>query len=255
MIAGKVLVTGASGAVGYVTTVGLRARGYVVRGFDRAPARAPGEHVVGDLQDMDAVRAAVEGVEAVLHLGATPDVADFVTDLVPNNIVGTYNVFEAARDAGVKRVVYASSARVGFGLDRSKPVSGKDGYGPTEGYSISKATGELIGKMYAHRYKMSVICARIGWFMRNPQEVERATRWHGSDIYLSHDDTVRFFVAALEAQDVGYEVFFVVSRQDKTWVDAQEPRRIGYEPQDRWPDGSRFSDDLYFPSPPWRKGH
>jgi uronate dehydrogenase len=251
----KILVTGASGAIGYVVTVGLRERGHLVRGFDRAPARAPGEHLIGDVTDADAVRAAACGIDAIIHLGATPDVADFVTDLVPNNIVGTYNVFEAARLAGVGRVVYASSARVAFGLDHSGKVRGTDGYGPTEGYSVSKATGELIGKMYAHRHKMSVVCARIGWFMRNPQEMERAARWGGSDIYLSHDDTVRFFTAAVDAENVGYEVLFAVSRLDKTWVDVREALRIGYEPQDVWPDGTRFSDDLVFASPPWRRGH
>jgi nucleoside-diphosphate-sugar epimerase len=261
----KILVTGASGAIGYVVTVGLRERGHDVRGFDRAEARTPGEHVVGDLTDANAVNAAVAGVDTVVHLGATPDVADFVTDLVPNNIVGTYNVFEAARLAGVKRVVYASSARVAFGVhhgDRHKAGGPTEGalvdasaYGPTEGYSVTKATGELLGKMFAQRHKMSVICARIGWFMRNPGEIERAVRWNGSDIYLSHDDTVRFFTAAVEAENVGYDVFFVVSRIEKTWVDTRDGLRIGYEPKDVWPDGTRFRDDLVFASPPWRRGH
>src|SRR5436305_6725901 len=95
-----VLVTGSAGRIGQAVVRELQARGHAVRGFDLVPT--PGvEAVVGDLADAAAVRRAVQGSTAVVHLAATPDDDDFLTKLLPNNVVGVYHVLEAARDAGV----------------------------------------------------------------------------------------------------------------------------------------------------------
>src|SRR5262245_16097112 len=108
-IPSTVLVTGSAGRIGRAAVRELKARGPRVRGFDRAPSPGADESVVGDITDADAVRRAVAGVGAVVHLAATPDDDDFLTRLLPNNIVGVYQVLEAARAAGVRRLVLASS--------------------------------------------------------------------------------------------------------------------------------------------------
>src|SRR5262249_59781504 len=93
----------------------LAARGIPVRGFDRMPTTGIKDFVVGDLTDAKAVQKAMVGVGTLVHLAATPDDADFLAELVPNNIIGVYHVFEAARLAGVSRMILASSGQVVWG--------------------------------------------------------------------------------------------------------------------------------------------
>jgi uronate dehydrogenase len=107
-----VLVTGAAGCIGRAVVRELTARGVRVRGFDVVEATGAAEVVVGDITDEAVVRRAARGTSAIVHLAATPDDDDFLTRLLPNNIVGSYHVFEAARLEGVRRVVLASSGQV-----------------------------------------------------------------------------------------------------------------------------------------------
>src|SRR5262249_31367696 len=107
-----VLVTGSTGRVGRAVVRELQSRGCPVRGFDRVATPGLPDCVVGDLTDVDAPRRAPAGAGTVIHLAATPDDADFLSELVPNNVVGVYHVFEAARAAGVRRLVVASSGQV-----------------------------------------------------------------------------------------------------------------------------------------------
>jgi uronate dehydrogenase len=251
-----VLVTGASGAIGHTVTRGLSAAGHRVRGFDRgAPARGDGDHIVGELSNRPLLDAAVKDIDVVVHLAATPDNADFLGDLVPNNIAGTYNVFEAAIAAGVRRVVYASSARVASGVRRQSgdPLSAAHGFAPTDFYALTKCCGELMGQIYARRGAISVVCARIGWYVRNRREAERlaASPW-GRGAYLSHRDAALFFRCAVEAQNVSFLQVFVTSRQEgEVAYDLEAARAsIGYEPLDSFPDGSSFDEAPEFPTPP-----
>src|SRR5690606_22174159 len=112
----RILVTGASGALGDATVRSLRERGHRVRGFDCSPARAgavPSEdHAVGNLDDVAALYGTAEGADVIVHFGAVPDRDALVRQLVPVNIVGSYNLFEVARMRRMPRGVYASSCRV-----------------------------------------------------------------------------------------------------------------------------------------------
>src|SRR5687768_11829894 len=97
--AALVLVTGSAGRVGRAVVRELQSRGRRVRGFDRVPTPGAAEAVVGDLTDPDALARAAAGAGTVVHLAATPDDDDFMTQLLPNNVVGVYHLFEAARQA------------------------------------------------------------------------------------------------------------------------------------------------------------
>ncbi|MGC4089235.1 MAG: NAD(P)-dependent oxidoreductase [Polyangiaceae bacterium] len=209
----KVLVTGASGAVGHAVTRALRARGHTVRGFDREPARAEGDHVVGNLLDPEALAQPMAGMDTLVHCAAVPDRQDFPKELVPTNISGTHMALEAARLARVERVIYASSIRVVGGLDWGQGQIGLDaGFVPGDHYGVSKATGELLARMYAERFGISVLSARLGWFVRNQDEaklfesVQTAPR-----IYLSHCDAEDFFTRAVELPLPRYAAVFVTS--------------------------------------------
>lgn len=249
----QVLVTGASGALGHAVTRSLRERGWAVRGFDIHPAQQAGEHVVGDLLDVEQLYAAADDIDILVHLAAVPDRDNFNEQLVPNNIMGTHNAFEVARLQRIKRVVYASSCRVVGGLDWSGEQIGLEaGLVPGDHYGVTKATGELIARMYSIRFGMVVTCARLGWFVRNEQEAARVeTVASGARIYLSHRDACDFFDLALQAQAPDFSAVFVTSKNGGRALFDLEPTRqlFGFEPKDSWPEGSSWSSDLHFPSP------
>src|SRR5262249_936853 len=146
-----VLVTGSSGRIGRAVVRELQARGRPVRGFDRAATPGLADCVVGDLTDAGAVRRATAGAGAVIHLAATPDAADFLAELVPNNVVGVYHVFEAAREAGVGRLVVASSGQVVWGQRTTGPWPIRADTQPTPRYwyAACKVFLEAIGRSYA----------------------------------------------------------------------------------------------------------
>ena len=248
-----VLVTGASGALGHTVVEALSAQGHRVRGYDRNPPQHCGEHELGDILDVDGLFQAARDVEVIVHFAAVPDRDDFVQRLVPNNIIGTYNVFEVARMRKVARVVYASSCRVMSGLDWANETLGLGGgLAPGDHYGVTKATGELLGHVYARRFDLTVLCARVGWFVRNRYE---AGRMESSDVgrrmYLSHADASRFFVLAVERELPPFSAVFVTSKNQEHSLADLEPARslLGYEPRDTWPEGSSWPAELHFPSP------
>jgi uronate dehydrogenase len=247
------LVTGASGAVGHAVVRALRERGHQVRGFDREPARMPGAHQVGDLLDVEALGQAVAGMETIVHCAAVPERQDFASELVPANIVGTHLLLEAARLASVQRVIYVSSVRVVGGLDWEKGRIGlAEGFVPGDHYGVSKATGELLARMYAERFGITVLSARLGWFVRNVDEARLFESLRSAPrIYLSHRDAETFFMRAVEAPLPRYAAVFVTSKNDDDSAFDLEPARavLGFEPEHSWPSGSNWSEELRFDSP------
>jgi nucleoside-diphosphate-sugar epimerase len=247
MAGSRILVTGAAGAIGTVVVEALRRRGHAVRGFDRGPCPGLADHHRGDLVDAAAVRAACAGIDVVVHLAATPDRADFATDLVPNNVIGLHHLFTAAREARVARMVTASTVRVaalhGWG---GRTVRVADGFAPHDDYSLTKACGEVMAEMHARQGAFTAIAARIAWFLRNPREAaELRAHPDGADLYLSHDDAARFFACAVEAEPrfpgaVRYAAMFVASRPARhRSLDLSDARDVlGFEPLDTWPQGT-----------------
>ena len=242
----KVLVTGGAGLIGSLLINNL-SESYEFSSFDRKEAEGV-RSFVGDLQDFDAVAAATEGHDAVVHLAADTRVAADWDSALKNNFISTYNVFEAAKRAGAKRVVFASSqhATGGFYLDApwkhivdgnfDKLTHGEyelvnetcpirpDGY-----YGASKAYGEALGSYYYDYQQLSSIHVRIGWCMASDDPTSSA---FGLSIWLSHRDAVHFFDCCLKT-DVGYGVYFATS--DNRWkiFDISKARaELGYVPRD-----------------------
>ena len=142
------------------------------------------------------------------------------------NIVGTYNLYEAARQHGVKRIVFASSNHVtGFYrqdevIDATLPVR-PDGY-----YGLSKAFGENLSRFYFDRYGIETVCLRIGSSFPEPKDRRMLATW------LSYDDLERLVVAALTAPVVGHSIVYGMSDNTTTWWDNTPARHIGFRPQD-----------------------
>ena len=175
----RILVTGSAGRLGRAAVKALAARGHIVIGFDLRPT--PGipeaQSITGTLQDTDAIEQAAEGTDAIIHLAATPDDArfprgtppddgdNFLSELVPNNIVGGYHVMEAARKTGVKKIVLASTGQVvdGYVEAGRMPVQAGWPLHPKYLYASTKVFLEALGQSYAHAHGMKVIAVRLGW--------------------------------------------------------------------------------------------
>jgi nucleoside-diphosphate-sugar epimerase len=242
-----ILVTGSAGRIGQAVVRELKARGLNLRGFDLAPTPGINDSVVGNISDAEAVRRAAQGVQTLIHLAAIPDDDDFLTKLLPNNIVGAYNILEAARLAGVNRLVLASSGQVVWWQRFSGPLPiGADALPSPRGwYAAGKLFLEGAGRAYAEAHGLSVIAARLGWCPRNREHVEELARtdW-GPDVYLSPRDAGRFFAcAALAPADIRFAVVYACSRPLRQVVYDPEPAKqlLGYEPLDTWPEGIESS--------------
>ena len=237
-----VLVTGSAGRIGQAVVRELKRRGLPLRGFDRVATPGTDDFVVGNVTDPQAVARACEGAGTLIHLAATPDDADFLTELVPNNLIGVHHVLEAARAAGVGRLILASSGQVVWWqrLRGPWPVTTDAPSTPRSWYACCKMFLEGAGRAFAEGYGLSVIVARLGWCPRNREHVEelRHTEW-GPDVYLSPGDAGRFFACAVEVPAVDFAVVYAASKPvRRAYFDLESARRaVGFEPQDRWPEG------------------
>ena len=242
----KVLVTGSAGAIGTAVVKELKARGHTVRGLDLRPTPGVEDAIVGPISDPAVIDRAVTGMTAIVHLAATTDDADFMTQLLPNNIIAVHYILDAALRHGVRRVALASSMQVTMGLKKAeieRLISPHES-APTNGYAVTKLFAEDIGHMYALRHGIGVVCARIGFLPRNPETAQHfKTKPWSQNIYLSHDDAGRFFAQAIEWPDVKYAVLWALSKRKSANGYDLDPSKhaIGYEPQDMFPQGLPFA--------------
>ncbi len=240
----RVLVTGSSGRVGRAAVAELLRRGHIVRGLDLTPTRGLADCVIGTLTDRAALDRAMEKIECVIHLAATPDDDDFLASLLPNNITGLFHTMEAARCAGVRRMVLASSGQVNWWQQATGPfpIRAEDPPSPKAWYAATKMFMESAGRTYVEMHGMSVIIARLGWCPRTPEQVaEIAASELFRDVYFSPGDVGRFFACAVEApEDVRHAVVYGVSRAivQPRFDLAPAEKILGYVPQESWPRGS-----------------
>jgi uronate dehydrogenase len=225
---GPLLITGAAGQVGSVLRAGLAPRVEHLRSFDRAPIEprtSDEEALQGDLLDPEALTRAMAGIDTVVHLAGVPVEAPF-DEVLEHNVRGTHRVFEAARHAGVRRVVVASTNHViGFHptstrLDADAPPR------PDTYYGVSKLAGEGLASLYADKFGLQTVSVRIGSCLERP--VLRRHLW----TWLSHADAVRLFEACITGPVTGHLVVYGVSANTRSWWDGGAAASLGYRPQD-----------------------
>ncbi len=223
----RALITGAAGAIGTFLRKQLAGK-YELRLSDVEPVAdlAPNETFVeARLEDLEAVKPIVAGVDGIVHLGGISG-EDSWENILQSNIVGTYNVLEAARQAGVKRVVYASSVHaVGF-YSREQRIGVDLTVRPDSRYGVSKCFGEAICSLYADKYGLEVMCIRIGNAYPEPVDERRLSIW------ISERDLGQLIQIGLEFPDLHYEIVYGASRNSRGFWDNSAAERLGYVPED-----------------------
>jgi uronate dehydrogenase len=235
----RILITGAAGIVARMIRPILR-QTYSLRLSDVAPVTdpvEPDELATADLGDMSAVRAAVSGVDGIIHLGAFPLETDWETIHVAN-IVGTYNLFEAARLEGVKRIVFASSGHATGFYPRTQAIAADVTVRPDSRYGLSKAFGEAAASLYAYKYGAEVMSIRIGTVTEKPSTERRLTV-----IWVSPRDLCQLMRIGLETPGIRHEIVYGVSANAATWWDNANAFRLGYRPEDG-ADADGVTDDI-----------
>jgi uronate dehydrogenase len=225
-----ILLTGAAGKVGTLMRELLPPYGYDLRLLDVSPIADAPDAITADLADRTALRQAVRGVDAVVHLAGISGESSF-DRILRANIEGTYNLYEAAREEGVRRIVFASSNHaVGFA-----PLPAADGEGlipvggphrPDTFYGLSKCFGEDLAQLYWDRLGLETVSVRIGSCFPEPTTVRMLSIW------LSPADGARLLHAALSAENVGHTVCYGSSANTRLPWDLSTARALGYEPQD-----------------------
>jgi nucleoside-diphosphate-sugar epimerase len=256
----RVLLTGADGVIGVAVREYLGDR-YELRSMTRKPVEFPS--FVGDISDLAAIRPAFDGIDAVIHMAADSSITAPWESVLPSNLIGTYNVFEAARQAGVKAVVFASSNHaVGlyeidgkpelYELDDPRVYDEHVEIRPDSLYGVSKAYGEALGRYYMEMHGLRVICLRIGAVRGDDNPYSPANtgsprpllepltpeqrRNRMRAMWMSRRDCAQLIQRAIEADDVPWAIVYGISNNPRQFYDLSNARELlGFEPQDSAP--------------------
>ncbi len=224
----RILMTGAAGSLGTAMRSRLKANCDVLRLSDRldvAAAKAGEELTLAELGDEAAVLALLKDVNAVVHFGGVSVEGPF-GPILQANIVGMYNLYEAARKQGTQRIIFASSNHATGFYKQSETITPLANPRPDGNYGVSKAFGEDISRFYFDRYGIETACLRIGSCFPEPKDRRMLASW------LSFDDLYRLLTACLTTPSLGHSIIYGVSKNSVTWWDNSAANHVGYVPQD-----------------------
>jgi uronate dehydrogenase len=221
------LMTGAGGSVGSQLRGELAGK-YLLRLSDLKPIKrlAPGETFVsGDVAKLADMKRITKGVDAILHLGGF-SVEGPWDAILRANIIGCYNIFEAARINGVKRILFPTSNHACGFYRRDQKIDHRVYPKSDSRYGVSKVFGEQLGSLYADKYGMQVFCIRIGNVNAAPIDKRRLSIW------ISPRDLAQLVGIGIDHPDIRFEIVYGVSGNQRSWYDNSNAERLGYRPQD-----------------------
>ncbi len=224
----KIVLTGACGRLGSYLREPLSKMADRLVSSDRSAAPAKlydGETFVqADLADLAAMTALLKDADMVVHFGGSPDEAPFDT-ILHSNIIGSYNIWEAARINKVRRVVYASSIHA-VGMHPKQDFIGTDvAHRPDTYYGLSKCFAEDLGQMYWDKLGIEAVCLRI-------LSCAQVTSTRALGSWLSYDDLIQLVTRAIDTPTTGFSIIYGVSNNDRAPVDNRLASHIGYRPRD-----------------------
>ncbi|HZM46905.1 MAG TPA: NAD(P)-dependent oxidoreductase [Burkholderiales bacterium] len=222
----NILITGAAGDAGTHLRRELKGK-YRIRASDLRPLKKAGTETFmrADISRMaDALRI-TKGVDAIVHLGGY-SVEGPWEGILSANIVGCYNVFEAARRNGVKRILFPTSNHATGFYRRDQTIDHRVYPKPDSRYGVSKVFGEALGSLYADRYGMEFFMMRVGNIGPAPIDKRRLSIW------ISPRDLAQLVGIGIEHPDIKFEIVYGVSRNTRSWYDNSNAARLGYRPQD-----------------------
>jgi uronate dehydrogenase len=221
-----ILITGAAGDVGTHLRRELAGR-YRIRASDLRPLKKLGDEafVRADISRMADCLRITRGVDAVVHLGGY-SVEGPWQGILRANIVGCYNVFEAARRNGVRRIVFPTSNHATGFYRRDRTIDHRVYPKPDSRYGVSKVFGEVLASLYADKYGMQMFCIRIGNVNPAPIDKRRLAIW------VSPRDIAQLVAIGIEHPEVRFEIVYGVSANTRSWYDNANAHRLGYRPRD-----------------------
>jgi uronate dehydrogenase len=225
---GRLLLTGAGGGLGKVLRERLKPYAGVMRLSDIVPitpANESEEAVRCDLSDKSAVERLVQGCDAIVHLGGVSVERPF-EEILEANIKGVFNIYEAARRQGVKRVVFASSNHVVGFYKQGEMLQTDCEHRPDGYYGLSKAYGEDLSRFYFDRYGIETACLRIGSSFPEPKDRRMLVTW------LSYRDLTELVRCCLFAPSLGHTIVYGMSANRDKWWDNSQAAHLGFHPQD-----------------------
>lgn len=223
-----ILLTGASGALGRMLARELAAAGHKLRLTDIAPFPEPlpegAVFEAADLNDGVTIARLAEGVSHILHFGGISVDRPFEEVFGPN-LRGLYHIYEAARREGARVAFASSNHSIGFHLRETK-LDADCAFRPDSFYGLSKAYGELMGRMYWDKHGVENINYRIGSCFPQPIDRRMLSTW------LSYADLARLVGCTLAAPRLGHAVIWACSANPASYWGADHRDRIGWQPQD-----------------------
>lgn len=233
----KVLVTGAAGNIGSCFCQESRSRyelTMLIRERDEAARKLEGygRIVEGDIGNLDQMKAYLKGIDTVVHLAGDPDPGAVWSDLLAANIVGTYNIMVAAKSAGCRRVIYASSIHAVSGYPADVQVKTNEPVNPGDLYGVTKCFGEAMGRYMAGQEGLSVIALRIGAYS-SPEGMRSDRAVRALDAWISQRDMNQLLWRCIDVENIQFAILHGLSDSRFKRMDISDARMlVGYEPED-----------------------
>ena len=230
----RILLTGAAGRIGtaFRQYAGHR---YALRlAFHHTPVADPGEHEVFglDVSDLESCQRACAGMDMVVHMAADPHpTADFYASLLPNNILGPYNILRAAKDQGCQRAILASSVQAVDGYPLDVQIRPEMPVWPASLYGAAKAFTEAAAKHFAYNEGLSCVCIRIGSF--ESERMIQQLNPHRLSKFVTRRDMSHLIERSIETPNIRFALLHGVSNNRFKRLDITSTRElVGYDPQD-----------------------